>query len=605
MKQKNMKQQLSTEEDLELRKPNWLQKFFIMCSGADKDIMNQCPSEFNKYSGIGATIFLTASLAVFTGGYALNFVFENTPLSILFGILWGIIIFNLDRYIVLSLRKEKIPTKTDILKAPSQQEKNELISDRNRMLWNQALMASPRFLIALVIAVTISKPLELRLFSTKILKEHERVSNVLTNGFDSDEKRRNDSLNQELQDLNKQEEEDKKAVYSSNPIYNEAVNKLPEIQSGISSKEELIKANNQIIEKNKYLEKRYKQVLNKITNDLETVEYKIWVKNELARAKDKENGDLNSEKQQLQKEKQNYEAKKDSIEKQLTIQASSIATQYNLQRAPVTQIIDNLKATYQSRKANYSSTVKLNPDMLERMQYLSNISSWFNPVWWASFVITLLFMLLETAPVVVKLLTKRGPYDDKLDRIEYEHYINETEIISRWNTKINELLSKAKEAAKLEGEVFIKVEKQRLDHELKNNQTILDDLAIKQETLAKIAIEKWYKTELNKTKPQNPNLVNSTPQKPHPKFEETFWKLRNSSIDIQYFFRNGSPTNNELLYREDGKITIGGWNYENSKSEISIDIFNEKRVYQINELTAASLKLKEKGTTELIEFQKL
>jgi hypothetical protein len=81
--------------------------------------------------------------------------------------------------------------------------------------------------------------------------------------------------------------------------------------------------------------------------------------------------------------------------------------------------------------------------------------------------------------------------------------------------------------------------------------------------------------------------------------------LRNSPSDIQYFFRNGSPTSNELLYREDDKMTIGGWTYENSKTEISIDIFNEKRVYQINELSDASLKLKEKGTTELIEFEKL
>jgi hypothetical protein len=588
-----------------MKKPNLLQNFFIMCSGADKDLMSQCPSEFNKYSGIGATIFLTASLAVFTGGYALNFVFENVPLSILFGILWGIIIFNLDRYIVLSLRKEKIPTKTDILKAPSQQEKDELTSDRSRMLWNQALMASPRFLIALVIAITISKPLELRLFSTKILKEHVRVSNVLTNGFDSLENIRNDSLNLRLQDLNKQEEEDKKAVYSNNPIYKEAVDQLPAIQTGISSKENLIKANNQIIERNKYLATGYKEKYNQITKESETVEYQYWAKNDLAREKDKENGALNDEKQQLLKEKTRYETKKDSIEKILSIQATSITTLYNLQRATVTQIIENLTATYPTRKENYTSTVKLNPDILERMQYLSNISSWFNPVWWASFVIGLLFMLLETAPVVVKLLTKRGPYDDKLDRIEYEHYITETEIISRWNTKINELLSKAKEAAKLEGEVFIKVEKQRLDHELKNNQTILDDLAIKQETLAKIAIEKWYQTELNKTKPQNPNPVTSTPDKPQPKFEETFWKLRNSPSDIQYFFRNGSPTSNELLYREDDKMTIGGWTYENSKTEISIDIFNEKRVYQINELSDASLKLKEKGTTELIEFEKL
>jgi len=598
-----MRQPLSKEEDLTRKKPNSLQFFFIICSGADRDIMGECPSEFNKYSGIGATIFLTASLAVLTGGYALNFVFDNIPISILFGILWGVIIFNLDRYIVLSLRKEKIPTKTDILKAPSQQEKDELISDRHRMLWNQALMASPRFLIAFVIALTISKPLELKLFSTKILKEHERHSKVETDKFEADEKDRIEAFNQQLQDLNSKEENDKKAVFSNNPIYKEAVEKLPEIQSGIRSKEALISTNNQIIEKNKYLATGYRNHFNNNTREWQREEYKYWIKNDIAKERDKENGDLNKEKNQLEKDKINYETKKDSVEKQLTVQATSISKQYELQQAPTKQSIDNLKETYQERKNRYISTIQLNPDILERLEYLGDISSWFSPVWCASFIITLLFMLLETAPVVVKLLTKRGPYDDRLDRIEYEHYINEQEIISRWNTKINELLIKAKEAAKLEGEVFIKVERQRLDHELENNEAILANLATKQKILAEIEIERWYEAELNKAKSKNSNPASNNPNKIQPMLEGTFWKLSNSPNNIQYFFRNGSPVNNELLYRENDKMTIGNWSFANGKTEVSIDIFNEKRVYQINELTHSSLKLK--GIADLFEFNKI
>lgn len=587
-----------------MKKPNLLQTFFIACSGADRDIMQECPSEYNKYSGIGATIFLTATLAVFTGGYALNFVFNNVPLSILFGILWGIIIFNLDRYIVLSLRKEVVPTKTDILRAPSEQEKKELKSERSRLLWNQALMASPRFLIAIVIAITISKPLELRLFSTKILKEHERSSKVETDKFDKDESDRVAGFNEQLQELNAKEENDKAAIYSSNPIYNEVIASLPEIQTGIESKESLIKTNNGIIEKNKYLETGYKQRQNPISKEWETTSYKYWVKNATAREKDAENVRLSNEKKQLETDKTIYTSKKDTVEKQLLAQTVSIASQYDLQRAPIKQSLEDLKVTYPTRKAKYISTVQLNPDILERMQYLANISTWFNPVWWASFVITLLFMLLETAPVVVKLLTKRGPYDNKLDRIEYEHYINEQEVISRWNTKINELLEKAREAARLEGEVFIKIEQQRLDHELRNNQIILDDLAGKQETLAKMAIDKWYEEELRKSKSQETNGSNENGQNNKFKLEDTFWKLVDSPSDIQYFFRNGSPTSNELLYREDGKLSLGKWNYGAEKTEISVYIFEEERNYTITSLSKNSLKLKESGTTELIEFER-
>ena len=36
-----------------------LKRFFIICSGADIDILEQCSKgEQNKYAGIGATVFL-------------------------------------------------------------------------------------------------------------------------------------------------------------------------------------------------------------------------------------------------------------------------------------------------------------------------------------------------------------------------------------------------------------------------------------------------------------------------------------------------------------------------------------------------------------------
>ena len=193
------------------REPSWLQNFFILCSGADKEIINEYPTEWNKFAGIGATIFLTACLALLSGGYAMHFVFENVWVSVLFGVFWAIVIFNLDRYIVLSLRKEKIPTSTDIKREPDQNKKEELKSERNRLLWHQALMASPRFVIALIIAVTVSKPIELRLFQNRIDKELENTVKVEDAKFDEEEQRRIDELNKQLASINKQEQDDCKS----------------------------------------------------------------------------------------------------------------------------------------------------------------------------------------------------------------------------------------------------------------------------------------------------------------------------------------------------------------------------------------------------------
>jgi hypothetical protein len=251
------------------REPSWLQNFFILCSGADKEIINEYPTEWNKFAGIGATIFLTACLALLSGGYAMHFVFENVWVSVLFGVFWAIVIFNLDRYIVLSLRKEKIPTSTDIKRELDQNKKEELKSERNRLLWHQALMASPRFVIALIIAVTVSKPIELRLFQNRINKELENTVKVEDAKFDEEEQRRLDELKKQLASINKQEQDDKSAVFLNNPIYQDTKTKIPKLETDLIGKEQQIASNKKIIDANRYKETRYKTITNPINKETE------------------------------------------------------------------------------------------------------------------------------------------------------------------------------------------------------------------------------------------------------------------------------------------------------------------------------------------------
>ncbi|KGL58916.1 DUF4407 domain-containing protein [Polaribacter sp. Hel1_85] len=121
-----------------------LKKFFITCSGVDKTILNNCSDgEQNKYVGIGATVFFTAVMATIAGSYALFTVFDNLYAAIFFGLIWGLLIFNLDRFIVSTIKK----------------------SDSK---WKEFLQASPRILLAIIIAIVISKPLELKLFEKEI-----------------------------------------------------------------------------------------------------------------------------------------------------------------------------------------------------------------------------------------------------------------------------------------------------------------------------------------------------------------------------------------------------------------------------------------------------
>ncbi len=121
-----------------------LKQFFIICSGSDTTILKDCSvGEQNKYAGIGATVFFTALMAFIAGSYALFTVFDNLPASIFFGFVWGLLIFNLDRFIVSTIKK------------------------RNNFI-DELIQASPRILLAVIIAVVISKPLELKIFEKEI-----------------------------------------------------------------------------------------------------------------------------------------------------------------------------------------------------------------------------------------------------------------------------------------------------------------------------------------------------------------------------------------------------------------------------------------------------
>jgi hypothetical protein len=121
-----------------------LKRFFLSCSGVDTDIITDCSNgEQNKYVGIGATVFFTAVMAFIASSYALFTVLDNYFIAAIFGLIWGLLIFNLDRFIVSTIKKRD-----------------------NK--WKELAQATPRIILAIIIAVVISKPLELKLFEKEI-----------------------------------------------------------------------------------------------------------------------------------------------------------------------------------------------------------------------------------------------------------------------------------------------------------------------------------------------------------------------------------------------------------------------------------------------------
>lgn len=135
-----------------------LMRFFWKSAGGDRYLLEKSTySDQVKYMSLGGIIVATGIMAALAGGYAFYTIFEprgsainhenvswvTTVLSIIFGGFWGLMIFNLDRFIVSSTG----------------------VGDGTEAItWNELKGAIPRLLLGSIIALTISKPVEIRMF---------------------------------------------------------------------------------------------------------------------------------------------------------------------------------------------------------------------------------------------------------------------------------------------------------------------------------------------------------------------------------------------------------------------------------------------------------
>lgn len=183
-----------------------LSDFFWFCSGAHTGTLKKYPTEHNKYVGIGATIFFTALFAALSGGYAMYFVFSGTGaaawFAIAFGLIWGLAIFNMDRYIVSGISKSGSGLK-------------------------QFIQATPRIVLAVLIGIVISRPLELKIFDKEIrqqlkttyLKDQRAKIDTLKNTFEL----KYSAEMQKTADLKKEKDSLEKDINRSRFILNQEV----------------------------------------------------------------------------------------------------------------------------------------------------------------------------------------------------------------------------------------------------------------------------------------------------------------------------------------------------------------------------------------------
>lgn len=156
----------------ELPKAGIIKRFLWECAGGDRFLLERATySDQIKYLCMGGIVLATGLMAGLAGGYAFYTIFApktsevvdrikqvgvtteippdtNTVImSVIFGIIWGLIIFNIDRFIVTSTGKG---------------------DGTEAITWDELKGAIPRILMGAIIAITISKPVEIRMFKTEI-----------------------------------------------------------------------------------------------------------------------------------------------------------------------------------------------------------------------------------------------------------------------------------------------------------------------------------------------------------------------------------------------------------------------------------------------------
>ncbi|WP_158566658.1 DUF4407 domain-containing protein [Actinomadura craniellae] len=144
-----------------------MRRFLIWLSGAQAEILAECPTDRGKYEGIGSAVLITACMAAISMVFALNTALNvPLPLALGAGMLWGLAIMSLDRWLVGSIQGQE-------------------------KAWKNIMTAVPRLLLALLFGIVISHPLVLQIFRPEIEAQISQIQRAESDKFLAEQQRGN------------------------------------------------------------------------------------------------------------------------------------------------------------------------------------------------------------------------------------------------------------------------------------------------------------------------------------------------------------------------------------------------------------------------------
>ena len=449
-----------------------LNEFLWICAGADRKVLRQCPTDYAKYAGIGGTILFTALMAMLSGGYALFSVFHDVPTAMGFGFFWGLLIFNLDRFIV-----------------------NTMYSDgKVTISWTEFTSGLPRIIMAIFLGIVISTPLELKIFEDEITVTIDEMKADRLSAYTAEDQARLDSLSKRRAELVSAPVDplfdgtiattSSEAMNLSNQI-NALKSQRNESQTELNNTKSQINSLSAQLKKYEAGSSNYKRIQRQIaplTNKRSRLSATV--------------SKLNSQISELSNKLRLVSASFDDAMKSAESQRKS---DIDLITAEISELSNKIK----NSSTTYNDVISKNFNGFQaRMSAFSKMKDENTSTQIASLFIMLLFIIIETAPTFFKMMIASGPYDDLLRAEMHRVKVLANKRISDINDEVNTAV-----------QISVEKNRERLEAEMAANKMVMEKLAAAQSELIEQAIDDWREEEMQKVKANPSQYIKSTNQR--------------------------------------------------------------------------------------------
>ncbi|UYZ58056.1 DUF4407 domain-containing protein [Hymenobacter latericus] len=615
-------------------------------SGAEISLLKECPTDYNRQASIGFTILMTCLFAGMAGGFAAWRFSEGSILAAgIFGLVWAMLIFSIDRSMVVTLKKD--PTKP-------------------KGGWGKVIAFSARMVLAGLLAFLISLPLETYIF-------HVQIDNELSHQNTASQ----DSLQKELE-----------RIYGKPQLVAERT----EVEGKIAGAQ----ANQNNYDPPSGDFKAANLTVQRITNEIAGLDRDIAINEKIAAdafrvvpyirytyyvdGEPRQASKLNKQSDAWQRYKQatgtatNLRRAKRA---RMGDQSGAIATRETIRKKYFDDnkdLIARLEAEAKTKKIQLDSAIakidhqiaielpkRVRGGFVREFTALEDASRGNTGLFLMLWLIRAMFFIIELLPTIVKMVTPIGEYDRQLHAHE-ELFA----LALRTNYSIMEGRERLRQQT--EQRIAEQLEQARLDRELELGKNVLEKTATYQNDLAERMLRDWHKQEREKQKaaaipraPANPPVAVYTPSMTQqtpvvaPKSAPTvptqnaqpavapatpvasvtsppivavpvqaaqstavsaastitlaaltskqFWWLKPDNRRNWYAFENGSTNNRVRRKINGGDIENGRWEHPNDdKSLLRITFNTETEEYNIQRLTNTEMVLRNAASDEELSF---